>query len=118
MDVLVVLNPRAGSVTLSRAHIRRWLCEAGHDVRTVATDDADWRRALRGAFDLVVAAGGGLFGDLLRVAAEQAERGAAASAGLEHGLRALRQVVEVAPATPWMVDVDGRDRSGRYLGVE
>jgi diacylglycerol kinase family enzyme len=58
--------------------------------------------------------GGGLFAESLR----RSEETDGADDKIEHGLRLLRRIVDELPALEWRVDLDGSDRSGRFLAVE
>lgn len=89
------------------------------------TQIARWADAPRQAFDLgsfdasafVESAGGGLFADVLALAAED-DVNTRGEDKVEHGLRLLKRALRAAAERPWRVEIDGRDFSGEWLAVE
>jgi diacylglycerol kinase family enzyme len=61
--------------------------------------------------------GGGLFAESIRRAGHLDEDDQAGDK-VEIGLRLLRELIEAVPAETWIIEADGHNYSGDYVGVE
>jgi len=58
MHVALVHNPDAGGGDLDHEELHSRITEAGHTFDSWSSADPEWRGAIRGGYDLIVAAGG------------------------------------------------------------